>query len=632
MIPYNRDPRQVIPTSSVKIIGLGGAGANMLERIALDGMEGAELLALNTDIRTLGSCLAKEKIQLGVNLTKGLGAGGDPELGHSAVLEAEEQIRTALKGRRIVFLCTGLGGGTGSGAAPIVTRIAREEGAFVVVFATMPFAFEGKRRRDQAETALNELAVLSNALVTFDNNRMGELVLAKQGIHEAFIAADHMICESIKAVIRLVVRPGLINVGLDDLMSALRTNRSRCLFGSGLASGKDRATKALRNALSSPLLDQGALLREAQTVLVHLSGGEDLTLFEIELLMQRLQKFVPENAHVLFGAAVDPALGESLSLTLISALPEDSLAMAPRESLSQTSRESPLLDPSQGFTPAAAKSQPAAFEPAPLPDFVTSPAPEARAFEEPAPKPEPEPEPKPEPKPEPERVVKREAPAAAKPIEAAPASLMSKFRRSLAGPAAATAPSLFDEDRPFAEPETPGKTQKVELPEPVEGFSLVDDEPAEPAAARVEDPQPAEQPRTAAVAEFVAKAAKEVVESYVDAEPDPEPIEKDEDMSVPSLESAGFTPIPRKRPPGVTPWSTAKGPKEFTPEPAAAKPAAPETPAEPEAPKLKLGIKPAGPQSELSLDSAPRGRFEGESPNVFEGEDLDLPPFLRKKK
>ncbi|NJR43332.1 MAG: hypothetical protein HC767_12415 [Akkermansiaceae bacterium] len=234
-----------------------------------------------------------------MNLTKGLGAGGDPELGRQATLEAEAQIREALRGSKIVFLCSGLGGGTGSGAAPIVTRIAREEGCFVVVFTTMPFAFEGKRRRDQAEAALNELAVLSNALVTFDNNRMGELVVAKQGVHEAFAAADQMIYESIKAVIRLVVRPGLINVGLDDLMSALRTNRSRCLFGSGIAEGADRAACALRNALSSPLLDQGALLKDAQTVLVHLSGGENLTLFEIELLMQSLQKFVPEK-HTSF--------------------------------------------------------------------------------------------------------------------------------------------------------------------------------------------------------------------------------------------------------------------------------------------------------------------------------------------
>ncbi|MEY3897809.1 MAG: hypothetical protein RLZZ214_3330, partial [Verrucomicrobiota bacterium] len=428
MIPYSRDPHQTIPTSSVKIIGLGGAGANMLERIALDGMEGAELLALNTDVRTLASCLAREKIQLGVNLTKGLGSGGDPELGHQAALEAEEQIRAAIKGRRIVFLCTGLGGGTGSGASPIITRIAREEGAFVVVFATMPFAFEGKRRREQAETALNELAVLSNALVTFDNNRMGELVLAKQGIHEAFGAADHMICESIKAVIRLVVRPGLINVGLDDLMSALRTNRSRCLFGSGIAEGKDRAIKALRNALNSPLLDQGTLLKDAQTVLVHLSGGEDLTLFEIELLMQRLQKFVPDKAHVLFGAAIDPAMGDSLSITLISALPEDFLAMAPRESLSHRTQENPILDPSQGFTPPPVKV--ADFEP------VVRLEPE-----KPAPTPEP--------------LFERPAPPVRQPAaEPTPeASPLSKFRKAATDLASAAAPSLFESDRPFAEPD-----------------------------------------------------------------------------------------------------------------------------------------------------------------------------------
>ncbi len=344
MISYSRDSQEAIPSSAVRIVGLGGAGANMLERIALDSIEGAELLALNTDIRTLGACLAKEKIQLGVNLTKGLGTGGDPELGQQAMLEAEDNVREALKGQRIVFLCTGLGGGTGSGAAPIVARIAREEGAFVVVFATMPFFFEGRRRRDQAETSLNQLAVLSNALVTFDNNRMGELVLAKQGIHEAFAAADKMISESIKAVIRLVIRPGLINVGLDDLMSALRTNRSRCLFGSGMADGKDRASKALRNALASPLLDQGSLLKDAQTVLVHLSGGESLTLFEIELLMQNLQKHVPDKAHVLFGAAIDPAMGDNLSITLISALPEDALTGGSRDSISTVSKTIADLD------------------------------------------------------------------------------------------------------------------------------------------------------------------------------------------------------------------------------------------------------------------------------------------------
>ncbi len=596
MIPYLRDPQHVIPSSAVKIIGLGGAGANMLERIALDGMEGAELLALNTDVRTLSACLAREKIQLGLNLTKGLGTGGDPELGQQAVLEAEEQVRAAIKGRRIVFLCAGLGGGTGSGAAPIVTRVAREEGAFVVVFATMPFAFEGRRRREQAETALNELAVLSNALVTFDNNRMGELVLAKQGIHEAFSAADHMICESIKAVIRLVVRPGLINVGLDDLMSALRTNRSRCLFGSGLANGKDRASRALRNALSSPLLDQGALLKEASTVLVHLSGGEDLTLFEIELLMQRLQKYVPEKAHVLFGAAIDPAMGDSLSITLISALPEDSLAMAPRESLSRAAAEnSASLEPSQGF------------EAAPSPVAVIAEreeepeVPAAREEEAPAVEPEPAPE-----------SIKEEPKI----------PVLSRFRRAVADVPAAALPLLFeDEERPFAEPDPlPREVIDEDKPEvaKIEPFSIADDDDDE------DDEE----------VEITASEDSHEQHVYGEAdEPDPEPIEVDDTPH--EVRHSGFIPVPKKRPSVSSPWAKPKRTEVFDDLPdddiEAVAPSA-KTPADPEPPKLKLGIKTSTSQSELSLDAAPRGRFEGENPNVFNGEDLDLPPFLRKKK
>jgi cell division protein FtsZ len=628
MIPYNRDPQQTIPTSAVKIIGLGGAGANMLERIALDGLDGAELLALNTDIRTLAACIAREKIQLGVNLTKGLGAGGDPELGHQAVLEAEDQIRASIKGRRIVFLCTGLGGGTGSGAAPIVTRVAREEGAFVVVFATMPFAFEGRRRREQAETALNELAVLSNALVTFDNNRMGELVLAKQGIHEAFAAADHMICESIKAVIRLVIRPGLINVGLDDLMSALRTNRSRCLFGSGLASGKDRASKALKNALNSPLLDQGALLKDAQTVLVHLSGGEDLTLFEIELLMQRLQKFVPDKAHVLFGAAIDPAMGDSLSITLISALPEDSLAMAPRDSLSRSSPENPILDPSQGFTPPPVKSAPAPVVPEPEPE--PEPEAELEEIEEP-----PAPRPSPAAKPVAEAILAFELNPTSEstPIAAPPVSTLSKFRKTATNLAAAAVPSLFDNERPFAEPDYAARVKVEEAPKPdLDAFTFQTPAAAEPKVLQ-QEPEVEDAPPVPVVSESNDPAVPN--EIYVEAEEDPEPIEAVE----PEITATGtYIPLPKRRPNIVARWGTPKPDaeaifpddihdevEEKTPEPAAQLPEA-------EPPKLKLGIKSAGSQNELSLDSAPRGRFEGESPNVFDGEDLDLPPFLRKKK
>jgi cell division protein FtsZ len=329
MIEYPRNRQQTIPESSVKIVGLGGAGSNMLDRVALDGIEGAELLSMNTDVRTLTGTVAGEKIQLGRNLTKGLGTGGDPELGEKAIQEAEDEIRDSLRDRQIVFLCVGLGGGTGSGAAPILVRLAREAGAFVVVFATMPFAFEGRRRRTQAEESLNQLAVLSNALVTFDNGRMGELVLPKQGVHEAFSAADRMISDSITAVARLVLRPGLINVGLDELMSALKTTRSRCLFGSGLGRGENRAQSALKAALNSPLLDRGSLLEDATTVLVHICGGDDMTLYEVELLMQGLTKFIPENAHLLFGAATDKQMKDALSVTIISALPEERLQAVP---------------------------------------------------------------------------------------------------------------------------------------------------------------------------------------------------------------------------------------------------------------------------------------------------------------
>jgi len=571
MISYSRDPKQDIPASSVKIVGLGGAGANMLERIALDSIEGAQLLALNTDIRTLGASLAKEKIQLGVNLTKGLGTGGDPELGTQAVLEAEKQVREALKGEKIVFLCAGLGGGTGSGAAPIVARIAREEGAFVVVFATMPFFFEGRRRREQAETSLNQLAVLSNALVTFDNNRMGELVLAKQGIHNAFGAADKMISESIKAVIRLVVRPGLINIGLDDLMTALRTTRSRCLFGSGIAEGKDRASKALRNALSSPLLDQGSLLKEAQSVLVHLSGGESLTLFEIELLMQNLQKHIPEDAQVLFGAAIDPSMEDSLSITLISALPEDALISKvplpiakPAEQEDHSDEIEPPQAPDQEITEPESPEQKAAtieemFSELDPDEPMTSPIPVAESTAESVATPPVVTE---DDKQELTQEAEEELELEEEPESLGNVSSTSQIEENEELPQIEepVVTASENEDRPFAEPD------------------LVQSEKSVAPISDIDEPQEAEAASTE-VTEVTEDSSKDEVEEEAE--------EKQE----------------------------AK--KEIDPK---------------NSPELKLDSKAPGPQSELELNNTPRGRFEGENPNVFEGEDLDLPPFLRKKK
>lgn len=574
MIEFPRDTQNSIPTSLVKIVGIGGAGANMLDRVALDGLDGAEMLALNSDVRTLSGSVAGERIQLGRNLTKGLGTGGDPELGLQAVSEAEGEIRSALKARRIVFICVGLGGGTGSGAAPIVARIAREEGAFVVMFATMPFAFEGRRRREQAETSLNELAVLSNALVTFDNGRMGELVLAKQGIHEAFAAADQMISESIKAVIRLVVRPGLINIGLDDLMSALRTTRSRCLFGSGIAKGKDRAQKALRNALSSPLLDQGALLKDAETVLVHLCGGEDLTLFEIELLMENLGKYVPEKAHVLFGAAVDPGMKEELSITLVSSLPEERLHQA---SIPRTpNSEVPVLQPTVGF--ASDTGEP-----------VT-----ASASETPKPKDNPE-------KPQ--------------------------------TPAADVIPEPLPEKTPLPEVETTRPEVKpTPAPEPV-----IPPSDPEPMPAPQQEEAKTVLPETPPI-EFVGapKAAKklEMLEPSTDSGSDPQsPFSEALDDSDREADYA-FQPAGKELPQAKNPMadksSTNADPDDDEPFKSGLDELF-EGEEISEANKKSASDSKAG-QPELGLDGAPRGRFEGENPSMFEGEDLDVPAFLRKKR
>lgn len=508
MIKYERNRQQTIPESSVKIVGLGGAGANMLDRVALDGIEGAELLSLNTDVRTLSSSVAGEKVQLGRNLTKGLGAGGDPELGERAILESEDEVRDALRDRKIVFLCVGLGGGTGSGAAPIVVRLAREAGAFVVVFATMPFAFEGQRRRIQAEESLNQLAVLANALVTFDNGRMGELVLPKQGVHEAFSAADRMISDSITAVARLVLRPGLINVGLDELMSALKTNRSRCLFGSGIGTGENRAQSALKAALASPLLDRGSLLEDATTVLVHICGGEDMTLYEVELLMEGLTKHIPDGAHLLFGAATDAAMAKSLSVTIISALPEERLQSV---SVFAEPEEAEVIE-IEGLEEALAEEE----------------VEEADAGED---------------------------------------------------------EEVEDADDEIVAEEEAEEIEEIEIVEEVEEEVeelVAEDDFAAPDLKVVDDEEEDSGPEEEPPFEVESSEEEFVMEVEEEVEPEFEEELNEEDVELPLA-----TKLPEKR-------------------------------------------SNAG-QAELSLEGGPRGRFEGEQPNVVKGEDLDVPPYLRRK-
>src|SRR3954464_4371449 len=266
-LPERQD--EAIP---IKVVGVGGAGSNALDRIVLDGMDKADLVAINTDVQSLAASVAAHKVQLGRSSTRGLGTGGDPDLGYQAALESADEIRPALVDARIIFFCVGLGGGPGSGAAPVVAQLAREAGSLVIVFATLPFSFEGKRRAAQAEESLARLGQVANAVICFENDRMGDMVAPKAGIHQAFAFADVMISQSVRSIVNLIQRPGLIRIGFDDLLTALRNQNGRSLFGFGESDSDNRAHDALAQALKNPLMDKGRMLSDASNVLVQVAG------------------------------------------------------------------------------------------------------------------------------------------------------------------------------------------------------------------------------------------------------------------------------------------------------------------------------------------------------------------------
>jgi cell division protein FtsZ len=307
----------------IKIVSVGGAGLSVLDRIILDGLERADVVAINTDVQSLASSVAPHKVQLGRMATRGLGTGGDPELGYQAAVESAEEIREALADARMIFICAGLGGGTGSGAAPYVAQLGREAGSLVVAFATLPFGFEGKRRSAQAQEALGRLNEIANAVVCFENDQMGDIVAPKAGIHQAFAAADITISQSVRSIVNLIQRPGLIRIGFDDLLAALRSRNGRCLFGFGESDSDNRAHDALTQALKNPLMDRGRMLEDATRVLVQVAGGPSLTLSEVEILMQELGRHVNEETQILFGTAVDGRMGDRLSVTIISSFTAD---------------------------------------------------------------------------------------------------------------------------------------------------------------------------------------------------------------------------------------------------------------------------------------------------------------------
>lgn len=326
MIQLSRNyslPEQEEEIIPIKVIGVGGAGANALDRVVLDGLDKDDLVVANTDVQSLTSSVAAAKVQLGRSVTRGLGTGGDPELGYEAAMESADEIRQALGDARLIFICAGLGGGTGSGSAPVIAEIARDTGALVISFATMPFGFEGKRRMAQANEALVRLQEASSAVICFDNDKMGDIVAPKAGIHQAFAASDLTLSQSVRSIISLIQRPGLIRIGFDDLLAALRSPNARCLFGFGESDSDNRAYDALTQALKNPLMDRGRLLEDAASVLVQVAGGPGMTLSEVESLMQELNRHIGDETQILFSTCVDGRMGNRMAVTLISSLSAD---------------------------------------------------------------------------------------------------------------------------------------------------------------------------------------------------------------------------------------------------------------------------------------------------------------------
>jgi len=359
---------QIIP---IKVIAVGSAGSNALDRVVLDGMDKSDLIAANTDAQSLASSVAAVKVQLGRSITRGLGTGGDPELGFDAAQEAADEVRQALTQARLIFICAGLGGGTGSGAAPVIAQIAREMGALVIAFATVPFTFEGKRRAAQARDALARLHESTDAVVCFENDRMADMVAPKAGIHQAFAVADMTISQSLRSIVNLIQRPGIMRIGFDDLLAALRGGGGRCLFGFGESDSDNRAHQAPAQALKNPLMDRGRSLAAASSVLVQITGGPGMTLSEVEVLMRDLNKHIGEETQLLFGTAVDGRMGDRLSVTLLSSLPVEGTEITPRKPKRPVAATAPPPEPVietptvESFVEPEAANIPATIEPEP---------------------------------------------------------------------------------------------------------------------------------------------------------------------------------------------------------------------------------------------------------------------------
>jgi len=321
----------------IRIVGIGGAGCNAVNTMISAGLTGVDFIAANTDAQALRVNLAPTKVQLGGALTKGLGAGADPDTGRRATAESEEEIREYLMGSDMVFVTAGMGGGTGTGGAPVVARIAREIGALTVGVVTKPFLFEGKKRMRQAEEGLRQLREHVDTLICIPNQRLLAAASRSQPLLEAFHKADEVLLQAVRGISDLITVPGLINLDFADVRTIM-ANMGMAIMGTATASGENRAEEAARHAIASPLLEDISI-RGARGVLLNITGSQNLTLHEVNEAATLIQEEADEDANIIFGAVIDGNFEDEIRITVIATgFGEHELAQAPPQTLGAAAR------------------------------------------------------------------------------------------------------------------------------------------------------------------------------------------------------------------------------------------------------------------------------------------------------
>ena len=437
-------------TPRITVVGVGGGGTNAVNNMVSMGLEGVEFLVANTDAQSLVHSKADRRVQLGPHLTQGLGAGAKAEIGRAAAEEATEDLARHLEGSHMVFVTAGMGGGTGTGAAPVIARMARERGILTVGVVTKPFDFEGPKRRKSAEAGIEELQQFVDTLIVIPNQNLFRLANERTTFAEAFKMADNVLYMGVRGVTDLMLAPGLVNLDFADIRTVM-AEMGKAMMGTGEAEGEDRAVKAAEAAISNPLLEDTSM-RGARGVLINITGGLDMTLFEVDEAANRIRREVDEDANIIFGSSADESMNGRIRVSVVATgidarqqeLPVKLVAIgggAPVSAVATT--QIPQAAPARasgGFTPRVAAGQ--AVAPAPMPTpAATRPA---QAYAVPV---EAEPAPEPVMVAQPEPALR--APAVARPAAPAPAPMTSRF-----GSIFQRATGLIRRD-PIAEPVAP---------------------------------------------------------------------------------------------------------------------------------------------------------------------------------